>query len=220
MRGISTGQLRASHLWIHCPNWLLRKLDWPTWTPASVLLLPAEEDLELEATCREESSATDSQSGMLSVIDVSRHSSFYRTLAVTAYVLRFICNVRKLQPKLSGPLSRIELATTHRYLVKAVQGLVYHQELAYLLKKQTTSPPLVRQLRLFLDDGQLIRCGWWIHNVHTTELSKFSYKIANLVNCGSLTDIRSSTMEEWESQWLLYAKHTGYHPSGSTLENC
>ena len=174
-RGISTSQLRASHLWTHGPNWLLSKSDWPTWTPASVLLLQAEEDLEPEATCREESSATDSHSGMLSVIDVSRYSSFHRTLAVTAYVLRFICNTRKLQPKLSGPLSSSELATAHRHLVKAVQGSVYHQEVTYLLKKQTTCPPLVRQLRLFLDDSQLIRCGGRIHNAPTTELSKFPY---------------------------------------------
>jgi len=71
-------------LWTNGLNWLLSKSDWLTWTPASVLLLQAEEDFEPEATYREKSSATDSQNGILSVIDVSQHSSFHRTLAVTA----------------------------------------------------------------------------------------------------------------------------------------
>jgi len=147
-RGLSTNKLKSSHLWTHGPDWLLTKSDWPTWSPTSVLHLQAEEDAEPEAASTKEPSVTDSHPGMLSVIDVSWYSSFHCTLAVTDYVLRWLHNVRKQQP---GPLTSIELACAHRHLVKGIQN---SEESAYMLKKQSKCPPLVRQLRLFLDDNQ------------------------------------------------------------------
>ena len=36
-------------------------------------------------------------------------------------------------------------------------------------------PPLVRQLRLFIDDRGLLRCGVWIHNASLSELARFPY---------------------------------------------
>ena len=51
--------------------------------------------------------------------------------------------------------------------------MTYCEELAYLLKKWSKCPPLIRQLRLFLDNDQLIRCGGRIHYAPTTELAKF-----------------------------------------------
>ena len=174
-RGISTNQIRMSHLWTQGPHWLPTKSDWPTWTPTSVLHIQTEEDVEPEATHTTELTTTDSHTGILSVIDVSRYSSFHRILAVTAYVFRWLHNLRKQQPKLSGPLTNIELANACRHLVKGIQGSAYQDELAYLLKRQSKCPPLVRQLRLFLDDKQLIHCGGRIHNAPTTELSKFPF---------------------------------------------
>ena len=44
-----------------------------------------------------------------------------------------------------------------------------------MCKKTSKCPPLVKQLRLFLDDKKLIRCGGRIHNTPTTDVSKFPY---------------------------------------------
>ena len=65
--------------------------------------------------------------------------------------------------------------------MKGIQGSAYQDELAYLLKRQSKCPPLVRQLRLFLDDKQLIRYRGQIHNAPTTELSKFPFLLPS--NC-------------------------------------
>ena len=73
---------------------------------------------------------------MLSIIDVSRHSSFHRTLAVTAYVLRWVHNVCKQEPKLSGPLSRVELEAAHRHLLKAIQDSIIMRRLLTCLKNK------------------------------------------------------------------------------------
>ena len=89
---------------------------------------------------------------MLSVIDVSRYNSFHHILAVTAYVFRCLHNLCKQRSKLFGPLTNIELTNARRHLMKGIQGSAYQDELAYLLKRQSKCPPLVRQLCLFLDD--------------------------------------------------------------------
>lgn len=173
-RGLSTNQLRTSHLWTQGPRWLLTPSEWPTWTPTPVLCLQAEEDTELESTTTIAES-TENHSSILHLIDISQYSHIHRLLTITAYVLRWIHKVRKLQPNLCGPITSEEFTNAHRYLVKGVQYSSYHDELAYLLKKQSKCLPLVRQLRLYLDDKQLIRCGGRIHNAPTTELTKFPY---------------------------------------------
>ena len=82
---------------------------------------------------------------------------------------------KKIQPKLCDPITSGEFTNARRCLVKGIQYSTYHYELAYLLKGQSKCPPLVRQLRLYLDDKQLIRCGGRIHNAPATKLTKFPY---------------------------------------------
>ena len=156
------------------PSWLLTQSDWPTWSPTPVLCLQAEEDTESTPNDRTTES-TASHNSILSLIVISRYSNIHRLLTITAYVLRWIHDLRKLQHKLCGPITSGEFTIACRCLVKGVQYSTYHDELAYLLKRQTKCPPLVRQLCLYLDDKQLIRGGGRIHNAPDTELSKFPY---------------------------------------------
>ena len=58
------------------------------------------------------------------IVDVSRYSKIYHLLDVTAYILRFVHNLRKVH-RLSGPLSSTEIANAQRYLIKGIQGLTY-----------------------------------------------------------------------------------------------
>ena len=117
--------------------------------------------------------STESEPCVLSSVDLPRYSNINLLLAVTSYVLRFIHNLRKVQHRVSGPLSSTELVNAQRHLIKGIQGLTYCEELAYLLKERSKCPPLIRQLHLFLDNDQLIRCGGRIHNALTIELAKF-----------------------------------------------
>ena len=164
-------------------TWSCNKSDWPTWAPTSVLHLQAEEDDSSAVPYTPES--TESESGILSIINISRYSHIHRVLAVTAYVLWCIHNLHQLEPKLLGPLSSVELSKARRCLIKGIQYSTYREEVAYLLKKQSKCPPLVRQLRLFFDDQQFIRCGGQIYNAPTSELAKFPFLLPS--NC-SFTD--------------------------------
>lgn len=76
---------------------------------------------------------------------------------------------------MTGPLTVTKLKTAHTRLLRDVQHLAYQQELHYLLKQRSQCPTLVKQLRLFLDDSKLIRCGGRIHNAPTSDLTKFPY---------------------------------------------
>jgi len=54
-----------------------------------------------------------------------------------------------------------------------MQYSAYQDEIAFLQKTTSKCPSLVKQLRLFLDDSKLIRCGDRIHNAPTTDAAKF-----------------------------------------------
>ena len=172
-RGKSTEQLKSSELWIHGPLWLSNPSHWPTWSPVNILDVVITEAAEF-APCSTISSSKD-QTGLLTIVDASMYSNFNHLLGTIAYVYCFIHNLRKLQPSLSGPLTSSELSGARRSLIIAVQHCSYPEELAYLLKTTSKCPHLIKQLRLFIDNRKLIRCGGRIHNAPTSDVSKFPY---------------------------------------------
>ena len=155
-RGLSADQLKSSTCG---PDWLLDRSTWPTWTPTSALHLQAEEEASPTPVAQPTEENTESEPCVLSIVDISRYSSIYRLLAVTAYILRFIHNLRKVQYR----LSKIQNSKTPN---QGCTGLAYQDEFTYMLKKRSKCSSLIRQLRLFLDSDQLIRCGGRIHNAH------------------------------------------------------
>ena len=113
------------------------------------------------------------------VINIADYSTLNSLLAVTAYTYRYINNLRKSRPKLGGPLTATELSSAQTKWVQACQELVYTKKLASAKSNcdhpAVKRPPLVSQLRLFVDDKGLLRCGGWIHNAPLSELAGFSY---------------------------------------------
>ena len=98
-----------------------------------------------------------------------------KLVAVTAYVLRYIHNNHKQQPLFIGPLTAIELNTARKYWISSSQSSSYSTELVYLLKKQHPCLSLIRQLHLYLDGDNLIRCSGRIHDVPLDQLTRFPY---------------------------------------------
>jgi len=100
---------------------------------------------------------------------------------------RSVHNVRKQQPEVTGPLNATERKTTMRLWISSTQIDSYPTEFSYLMKKQQSCPNLVRQLRLFLDENKLIRCGGRIRNAPVSDSAKFpqllpsKHRITNLI---------------------------------------
>ena len=199
-RGLSTDQLKSSRLWTQGPDWLLNRSAWPTWTPTSILHTQTEEDDSPSTPPVEDT--TEGEPCILSIVNILRYSNIHRLSAVTAYVIRFVNNLHKPQHTLCGPLSSLELACAQRHLIKGIQHTTYSDKLAYLLKKQSKCPPLIRQLRLFLDDNHLLCCGGRIHNAPMSELAKFPILLPT--NC-SFTDL------------IVMDTHTKLHHGGVSI---
>ena len=107
---------------------------------------------------------------------LDRYDSIYnKLLRVVAYVQRFTHNCRRQKcDRRSGPITADESQEAERLLIRDVQTSSFAEEIKSL-KSGKSNQPLVRQLRLYLDEADCVRCGGRIHNAPVTDTTKFPY---------------------------------------------
>ena len=173
-RGISSQQLKSSEMWKQGPSWLPQELQWPAWSPTEGVPRQAVSLLTAETTTPTGTAVTNHAEGpgLHQLITVSNFSTLSKLLSVTAYVLRFVQNLRK-PSKNTRALTTPELHNARNVWIKNCQQVIYHKEISNMLSKSSPRTALVRQLRLFLDDTGLICCGGRIHNAPVSESAKF-----------------------------------------------
>ena len=114
--------------------------------------------------------------GIHLIIKLNKLSSLTKLIAVTAYTRRFIANCRRPDStRVTGPLTVSELTQAELHWICQVECLTFHDEVTTLNLKSHRHSPLIRQLRLFLDDNNLVCCGGHIHNAPHSELARFPY---------------------------------------------
>ena len=174
-RGITSQQLESSEMWKQGPSWLPHELQWPAWSPVEGVPPQAVSLVTAETTTPTGTAVTNhaQRPGLHQLITVSNFSTLSKLLSVTAYVLRFIQNVRKPSKK-TGALTTSELQNARNEWIKNCQQVTYHKEISNMLSKYSPRTTLVRQLRLFFDTG-LICCGGRIHNAPVSESAKFPH---------------------------------------------
>ncbi|XP_065883974.1 uncharacterized protein [Dysidea avara] len=176
-RGISFQSLSSTDsLWWKGPPWLTTPNAWPTWQMEPAIQLHAAAAIAEEFVPQR---PTNQDTGLHQIIKLSNYSSLNKLLAITAYTTRFVNNLCRSRPKLNGPLTAEELSSARIQWIQACQELRYPLEMVSA-KSKCTRPevkklPLVRQLRLFVDDRGLLRCGGRIHNAPLSELARFPY---------------------------------------------
>ena len=94
---------------------------------------------------------------------------------MTSYLLRFINNTRYYTSRKTGPLSTDEISTSLSVWIYSCQHTSIPEEIHNLQSKTKKRSPLVRQLRLFLDSSEYVRCGGRIHNAPVNTDTKFPY---------------------------------------------
>ena len=176
-RGTTTELLMSSHLWQHGPEWLTTPDHWPSdeLSPLPPLVLAAEVATEFVPM-----EQTPPEIGLHCVISIDRNGSLTQLFSVTAYVYRFIDNLRvQPQHRLTGPISAEELQRANMKWIKDTQQSIYWKEINSLQmtaqQPKTARALLVRQLRLFLDSDGLLRCGGRIHNAPVSDTTKFPF---------------------------------------------
>ena len=135
--------LMSSQLWHYGPKWLTMPNQWPSLqplSPLSPLVLAAAVATEFVPTQQEPPDF-----GLHQIITIGRHSSLIKLLTVTAYVCRFIENLRaQPQQRLCGPVTAEELQRVSLKWAKDVQQSVYRKEInnLQLISRQSKTPRL------------------------------------------------------------------------------
>lgn len=99
---------------------------------------------------------------LAAVIDPKKYSSMTRLLRISAYVLRFINNLKSSlsdgTDKTVKELTASEINQAEKYWIKTVQASNFEAEINFLTKNPRLSPlPRVKQFGLYKDDeGVLI----------------------------------------------------------------
>ncbi|XP_077547596.1 uncharacterized protein LOC144159783 [Haemaphysalis longicornis] len=133
-RGISADLLKRSHLWWHGPDWLTDPDLWPEIIPEGGQLDAPEP-----------------------VIDTERFSSLSKLLRVTAWVLRYVKNLKE-EANVTGPLTTEEVQHAEHYLIRVEQQLHFDVEVKCIAtKKPLPSHSKIKELRLLVDDDGLLR---------------------------------------------------------------
>ena len=177
-RGIRTDALLASQLWKDGPNWITNEESWPQWDSKTVLLQSSTTDdlatIHDDPPLQETPESTiPLDVGIGEVIDHTNFSDLQRLLRTTAWILRFFNVLRKRRVSKNPTLSASEVTTAKNVWIRAIQTQVYSDELANLKNKSASRLTLVRQLRLFLLDDNIIRSGGRIHNAPLPFSTKF-----------------------------------------------
>ncbi|XP_071138753.1 uncharacterized protein [Mytilus edulis] len=177
-RGITSEELQKNEIWFSGPKWLNSKEDWPTWNgnnvTSSVCTTMSENDDKIETMENNQNVCI----GIGEIIDIERYNSYSKLTRITAYVMRFATNCRATETERKKDLLRIDEIENAKFLwIRYKQGKIFSDEIN-CIDNSTKRKTLVRQLKLFLDEKQLLRCGGRrIDNATVGETVKFPYML-------------------------------------------
>ena len=173
-RGVSIGALvDECSIWWKGPHWLCESADkWPVWMSSSNHV---EQEIHLESMKAVCMATGEPSASLLNIIDLERYSSLNKLLAVTSRVIRFLANCKSGEKdRKFCPSTTQELSIAITLWIKAVQGQAFNREIQQLSRKDTKlSLPLIRQLRLYLDDNAVLRCRGRLESAPLDDQSKF-----------------------------------------------
>ena len=162
------------------------------------------------------------------VIDCERFGSKLRLLRVTAYVMRFICQLkRRIQADQSGDetrkpdeLSAHEILEAEKIWIRQIQGISFKEELKFLTsKRKTLPPPNVSQFGLYIETDGLMKCRGRVDNASIPETGKrpillpAKHHFTDLVVQGIHRDVKHSGINHTfstlrERFWVLRGRET------------
>ena len=167
-RGCSAKTLENSTLWHKGPSWVCHKSSWPQWpksavTSATVMTAVTEQQLPTQ------------DATICNVIDIGKFNYYSRLLNTSVYVNRFCYSTG-----VKGTPTVDELQFIEKAWIKHEQQCHYPQVFSYLFspepRNNAHTPPIVRQLNLFIgDDGLIHTKGRFTRNSSLILLPKHSY---------------------------------------------
>ena len=175
-RGITYKAFAQCKLWKCGPSWISNRKHWPEWNSAVTLNIQVDTD-ELTEVTEPPAKPPLEMPGLHQIMHITNYSSLLKLLHVSAYILRFLMNSKQtdVSQRRLGPLLPDELTKVSQAWIHSCQQTTFANEFINLQSRSvnTRRLPLVRQLRLFLDNKGIIRCGGRIHNAPLDDSTKF-----------------------------------------------
>ncbi|XP_039292957.1 uncharacterized protein LOC120353413 isoform X3 [Nilaparvata lugens] len=155
-RGMIPSELANNKLWWHGPPWLADPTDsWRSFSSHVAILAPNTVLVNTAVV------------SPLSIIS-ERVSNSFKIIRVTAYVLRFLHNIRqKVADRRTDALSVDEIEDAEIHLLKAIQAEAFHKELEILrANDELNASSKFHSLSLFIHSDGLIRVGGRLANAN------------------------------------------------------
>ncbi|XP_052268588.1 uncharacterized protein LOC127869969 [Dreissena polymorpha] len=176
-RGVSANVFMKSSIWQTGPEWITDTRRWPIWETEPLLVNTILDEHAGTEMVPSHVLHTDISTGSLlnlqSVINISDNSSYRRLLRVTVLVQRFVKNCKlPHKERIYGTVNANELRCAEKLLLRHCQATEYNDE-KISLKSRMCRITLVKQLRLFIDSDDIIRCCGRINKAPLSEMTKF-----------------------------------------------
>ena len=178
-RGITSYKLVNNRLWFKGPDFLSQPEDnWPstcheslqndTSALSELVKHPANVTYTF-VNSRGEPQDIRHVSRIDKVVDCDHYGNIHRLLRVTAFILRFVTNMKHAiglsEIKFSGPLSAEELLAAKTQWVLSIQAESFPDELQAVCSKKSPANFLrVKQLGLFIGESGILRCRGRLDN--------------------------------------------------------
>ena len=186
-RGLTANELKRSELWWNGPAFLqLPEREWPE--NVTISEMKEEVTTELSKGFSNETHVLSSSSAeksainsvnLKAVFDINRYGSLTKLLKVTAYVLRFIRNIKKstnvpliVNTKCES-ISAEELSMAEILWIESVQTEKFANEIQFLRGTRKPKQERVEQFGLFIDEDGVLKCKGRIGNSTLPLSSKF-----------------------------------------------
>lgn len=158
-RGVSLEALATDENWWRGPAWLSKTSS--EWPDLMHLEPQSNKTSGMEVATPTTLHAAGSRVHLTPLVDPTRFGSLHKLLRVTAWILRFVYNV-KCQTKQAGVLSAEEILAAERYWIHEVQTESFHEERGWLQEGQGSplaSKSWIAQLHPFFDEHGILRVG-------------------------------------------------------------
>lgn len=165
-RGATPNELAASELWWNGPKWLQTPLE--DESPRQMTLSEEEsEAADAELVTEPVLSLTAVVTQVVSIEGISldeRYSSWRKLMRVTAWVRRYVHNLRPKLAKRCGDLSADEELDAEEYWVKASQKMDFPDEIKSISNNHQPTTSRLKGLNPGLDANGVLRCNSRLQN--------------------------------------------------------
>ena len=125
------------------------------------------------------------------IIDCHRYNNFTRLLRITAYVLRFVSNLRRsLAERTVNELTSLEIEQAQNRWIKNIEVKSFWQR-NRILKEDNATNLCTAQFGLYLDDNQIIRCKGRLNKSSLSDSTKNPTIFALQTSHHNLVDSRT-----------------------------